>query len=66
MRTWKNVDGLWYMFLIVNVRLQKRWHEDYLNVVAYDKLVEWYNVYKRREEWKKQIDIDLLAISWHR
>lgn len=66
MRTWKNVDGLWYMFLIVNVRLQKRWHEDYLDVVAYDKLVEWYNVYKRREEWKKQIDIDLLAISWHR
>lgn len=66
MRTWKNVDGLWYMFLIVNVRLQKRWHEDYLDVVAYDKLVEWYDVYKRREEWKKQIDIDLLAISWHR
>lgn len=54
------------MFLIVNVRLQKRWHEDYLDVVAYDKLVEWYDVYKRREEWKKQIDIDLLAISWHR
>ena len=66
MRTWKNVHGLWYMFLIVNVRLQKRWHEDYLDVVAYDKLVEWYNVYKRREEWKKQIDIDFLAISWHR
>ena len=53
------------MFLIVNVRLQKRWHENYLDVIAYDKLVERYDGYKQCEALKKQIDNDLLSMSWH-
>ena len=53
------------MFLIVNVRLQKRWHENYLDVIAYDNLVERYDGYKQCEALKKQIDNDLLSMSWH-